>query len=916
MRSRTLWVSTTLAVLAATASGADPYVWWEGEKPVATNFPDSHHFQPNTPDERSVLSEGAWLGVNAGHEEGLFAEYRVEAPQAGEYDFWVRKFWKHGPFRWRFDNVPWRQCGRDITLADSVTVRHLLPANWVRLGKVRLDRGTHTLRIELTDTSPACFDCFLLTRGPFIPRGKLKPGEKYGLADPDTWSFEPDADSFSPDALLDLRGLNEPMAGQSGFVRLSEDGNEFLLGDGTPVRFWIVNTFMHRSPSMEALRAHARFLAKRGVNCVKFHDYPYPKGPNSKITDVDERALDWVWRMVAAMKEQGIYTIVSPYWSTNVQRVPASWGIDGWPEDKSPQGLVYFDERMQEGYKAWMRALYTRENPYTGIPLARDPAVAGAILQTEDSMLFWTIDKLPDAARRKLSRRFGRWLIDRYGSLATASNPWNGAEHRDDRLGDGVVGLLTLWDLSTAGREFRKPDTAMQRRQADQLHFYADAMRRFNAEMIRFYREELGCRWPIIPGNWRTADQSRLMAAERWSYLPGEAMAIQRYTGPIHVNPKEARRASYAIDEGDYYSERSALRYPLQLPIAVRQVAGRTFLNTESTWVSPTAYQAEGPFLIAAYGSLLGIDGYTFFATSVREWDSQMTKFQVANPALLGNFPAAALAYRKGFIRQAPPAVLEERTLESIWRGEPPLLVEGTGFDPFRDRGDEGAAPDETTKVHPLAFLVGPVVEHLGAAADRHEIADLDRHIDRQAKVVRSLTGEVRLNYGQGVCTVDAPKAQGVCGFLADEDGQARTFALTDLHVESSNDYASVLAVPLDDQPLASSRRVLVQVGTVCRPHGWRDEPAEFQGRQGETTYTGRKILSTGGPPWNVRKADVLLRLRNDVLTTATCLDPNGMARGNVPSERDGGEIVLRFPPDTLYVVLNAHDAASVRRAE
>ena len=35
----------------------------------------------------------------------------------------------------------------------------------------------------------------------------------------------PQRDTFRADALLDLRGLNEPIAGQSGFIRLSADKN-------------------------------------------------------------------------------------------------------------------------------------------------------------------------------------------------------------------------------------------------------------------------------------------------------------------------------------------------------------------------------------------------------------------------------------------------------------------------------------------------------------------------------------------------------------------------------------------------------------------------------------------------------------------------------------------------------------------
>ena len=36
--------------------------------------------------------------------------------------------------------------------------------------------------------------------------------------------------------------------------------------------------------------------------------------------------------------------------------------------------LLYFDERMQEIYKSWARGLLRTTNPYTGVPLADEPA--------------------------------------------------------------------------------------------------------------------------------------------------------------------------------------------------------------------------------------------------------------------------------------------------------------------------------------------------------------------------------------------------------------------------------------------------------------------------------------------------------------------------------------------------------------
>ena len=54
---------------------------------------------------------------------------------------------------------------------------------------------------------------------------------------------------------------------------------------------------------------------------------------------------------------------------------------------------------------------------------------------------------------------------------------------------------------------------------------------------------------------------------------------------------------------------------PRELPTNLKQVVGHPMIVSESTWVSPLAYQSEGPFLTAAYQSLTGVDSYYWFST-------------------------------------------------------------------------------------------------------------------------------------------------------------------------------------------------------------------------------------------------------------------------------------------------------------
>ncbi len=152
----------------------------------------------------------------------------------------------------------------------------------------------------------------------------------------------------------------------------------------------------------------------------------------------------------------------------------------------------------------------------------------------------------------------------------------------------------------------------------------------------------------------------------------------------------------------------------------------------------------------------------------------------------------------------------------------PPIIAEDPSYDPNRDLGDSARRSHLAHGVDPLAFLVGPVEVVYGSDPSRTRVADLARSIDQKARVVRSNTGQLAWDYGRGLCTVNAPAAQGATGFL----GRVGPVALGDVTIRSDNDYATILVVSLDGKPLARSARILIQAGThapadrLDRPRG------------------------------------------------------------------------------------------------
>jgi len=714
-----------------------------------------------------------------------------------------------------------------------------------------------------------------------------------------TWAFDYPADGLRAGAMLDLRSLNESVAGSHGFLGKTADGR-FVFADGTPARFWCVNA-EYRLP-LETLRTQARFLAKIGVNMVRLHTAIDAKEPGAAITDVDEKELDFIWRAVAANREQGIYTTISPYWANGGFLGGPDWGIDGYPAKSDLWGLLFFNPQLQEGYRAWVKALYTRVNPYTGVALAHDPAVGIIQIQNEDSLLFWTFDGIKPPQKKILGKMFGDWAIKKYGSFDQAFTAWQEASVPQDDLAAGELGFMGLWNV---GQSLPAGQAA---RMDDQLEFMATTQRDFYAGLEEYYRKDLGCEQLINACNWITANPVRLNDLERWTYSPTDVMAVNHYyTGGVHLGANTGWR----IDPGDFFEDQSALTHPRQLPTNLKQIVGWPMMVTESTWVSPLEYQAEGPFLMAAYQSLTGVAAYYWFAVSDPEYGNPyatflnirgqhpMFKWSCSVPGIEGNFPAAALLYRRGYLKQGEPIVREGRTPEELFTRSIPAIAEDPTFDPNRNSGEKAGVSNVPHGVNPLAFLVGPVQETFGKYSLR--VGDVSHYIDANQKIVRSDTGELTLNWGDGVCVMDAPMAQGVCGFLATGGGK---WDLSTVSIESENDYASVIIVAMDDLPLTESRKILVQVGTMVHPTDWQTQDATRRSKDGKEIYVGKEIVNTGRLPWRVADADMTIRVKNPWVKTATLLDAAGFAVRDVSMETGGGEVKVRLPAETMYLIL------------
>ena len=882
-----------IAAIFSLSPGDDDLIWIEGEAARTREVSPKHSWYNSIKTE--LLSGGDWIS-NYGDKDGIVV-YDVPVKSGGTYTLWVRAnpvagaalAWKLGDADWK--EIDPRGAVDHVNLAADNRFDMRMIA-WMKAGPVELKPGTATITFKMHSSVShhGGLDCFCFTKKPFTPSGARKPGEKLGLAEPGTWAFEPEEDEFSPGALLDLRSLNEKAAGESGFVQRTPAG-DFALGNGQSVRFWAVNT-SGPPGDPENLKKHARFLAKRGVNMVRWHGSLAPKGDKTKINEVDVAEIDRVQRFVAAMKAEGIYTTFSPYWAVAVPANP-NWALKGHPNG-TLTGMLFWDEDLQAAYKGWLREFFTRKNPY-GPPLAQEPALAIFQIQNEDSLLFWTIESVKGEERRRLGAKFGAWAAKKHGSIEKVKEAWGGTSADGDDWAAGVAGLMHMWEFNSDQKGGRL------QRLADTLQFYSETMYAFNKGVAEFLRKDVGCKMLINAGNWYTANNLLMLDAEHWSYTANDIIGMNHYvTSGAHINPTDQGKTGYMVARGDYYQDGSVMFNPRKLATNRKLVAGYPYLISECTWVPPMSYQGEAPFLTAAYSSLTGFDILYWFAMTQVGYDRTVNKWQVATPSFLGGFPAASLLFRKHLLKQAEPVVHEERALNDIWTLRSTVIGEEESYDPNRSSGYLPKEVNMKGGVNPLAFLVGPVEVKYGGDPAKTTAVDLTKYIDDQKKTVTSATGELTFNHGDGWCTIDAPKAQGVTGFLS----KTGTFALKTVTIESKNEYATILAVPLDDRTLASSRSILVQVTTHCRPYHWKESPATFKDPGGKTSYEGKRIDDTGAEPWNEVNTQAQISVKNGSLKKAIVLDPNGMPAGELKTETRGGTFVVTLPANALYVVL------------
>jgi hypothetical protein len=874
-------------VLAPTAAPGET-IWIEGEKPAKSTV--TRHPWYGGQIKRELLSGGDFLSHWDGAKIGE-AEYRVVAPKAGDYGFWVRVNPVQAKLDYKLNGGEWAPVALDaavdrVNIAgdDKVDLRFLA---WIKVGTAPLRQGDNAVafRMSSKNNHHGMLDCFVFTTEPFTPQGTLKPGEAAKATETEKgwFAFAPPADVFKAGSAINLRDLNEKMAGDKG--RIGVKGSQFIHSQtGESVRFWAVNGPPGKDP--ESLRRQARLLAKYGVNLARIHHGYYDQTGN-----LDPKSVRQAHDVVAAMKAEGIYTHFSIYFPLWLKPAPDTPWLPGYDGTKHPFAALYFNEDFQAHYREWWMALLLTPHEKTGHRLVDDPSIMGLEIINEDSYFFWTFNPnaVPDAELKIVEGQFGAWVAKKYGSIEKAQKKWDNLKVARDNPGQGRVGFRPLFNLAN-DRTLRDRDTA---------HFLLESQRGFYEETAQFLRG-LGFKGLITCSNWATANPQYLGPIEKYSYTVGDFIDRHGYFGCRH----KGENAEWSIRDGHTYADRSALRFDPEVPgkssafihpAMDPSYDNKPSMNSETTWNRPNRYRSEAPLYYAAYGALQDSDAIVHFAFDGDRWSVKpnfwMQPWTVMSPSLMGQFPAAALMYRKGLVATGELLVDVNLKVSDVLDLKGTPLPQDASFDELRLKDvPKGQTLKPGNIIDPLVHYAGRTNVNFTADGGPAKLQDLSKLIDRAGKTVTSSTGELRLDYGNGVLAINSPAAQGVSGSLK----LAGKIQLKDLSIMSNLDLGHIVAVSLDGAPLATSKRILLQAMSEEKPSGFRTAPA------GEGF---RKIVSIGRDPWLVRDIGGVVRFhRSDAAKLkAVALDHNGY-----PVREIGAAAEISLLSQTLYYLITS----------
>ncbi len=260
--------------------------------------------------------------------------------------------------------------------------------------------------------------------------------------------------------VTDLSAWNRPI---DSSATVGVDANGHFTARGERIRFLGMN-FAGDSPFMPTNKADAvaARLAKFGVNNVRFHhmDAPWATGGGllsytvNSTRNVNPAQLERLHFLVSRLRAHGVYAninlLVGREYRSGDGLGSEITQVTDW-KDQHILGL--FDDAALALHQEYATRVLTPVNRFTGVPLARDPAVAFVEILNENGLLQkWFdggLDKLPARYAWSLQMRWNDWLLARYTNEPALLAAWgvvNQPLGANTLKNGSFAGGLTSWN--------------------------------------------------------------------------------------------------------------------------------------------------------------------------------------------------------------------------------------------------------------------------------------------------------------------------------------------------------------------------------------------------------------------------------------------------------------------------------------
>jgi hypothetical protein len=685
------------------------------------------------------------------------------------------------------------------------------------------------------------------------------------------YPFTPSNDSEP--GVIGMQSWLDAPAGKHGFVQNRDD--KLVFENGESVKFWGTN-ICSRLPYVSAEKADSfvHFVAKYGINAVRFHKFSWYAYHNNTSTEFNPELFERFDYFQAKLREKGIYYGWSHIYGQRVMPDDSS-RLLAYSEIKnleypwahlngSTSSLVNFAPDLQQLSIDLTVNMLNHVNPHTGLRYADDPALAFIEFQNEDNIFWSAIGRALEQAptyRALLCRQFSQWLKQKYGSQQELVKAWGQGTlsegeslEKENIFPDPNHGLFS-WEYETAMKENRPMAVHIN----DKMRFLYEKQVEFYKKFERAVRET-GYKGVLVGSCWQAGSgishlynlhaDYEVGMIDRHNYFGGGAGGHRMTVGEVKNTPLLAQPGSGLLSSG------------------LQDVVNRPFSFSEWMSLVPNEWTAEAASLIAVYGmGLQGWDASFSFATDIPRFSRYLQSeghgvYNATSPLHMGLYPALARMIYRGDVTESE--VLATRNVHV------PSLAEGkTGFSELVEQGYDDKQFSGTVSPEMLALGRFPV--RFSESWQETVVPDVSGYWNEEAKVVTSATGELKWNYGEKkFVSVDTKGSKGIIGFAQNEK-----ITLGDWEIETENPFAVILVTDLSEKgDLATAERILVTAVARARNTGM------------EYDYEGEKVMlkNEGDKPLLLEPVKATIRLKNNNSFEVELLDHDGRGTGrNIP---------------------------------